>query len=60
MEPIHTDLLSTLSRCYRLHEKEMEVSNRLADAIRKFLVDQDDEILTDALRAYSAHRYPEE
>lgn len=55
-----TDLINSLSKCYRLHEKEMELSNMLADAIRKFAVDRDDEILTDALRAYHAHRYPEE
>lgn len=56
----HSALLSSLSRCYRSHEKEMEISNLLADAIRKFFVDGDDEGLTDALRAYRAHRYPEE
>lgn len=54
------DLLASLSRCYRSHEKEMELSNILADAIRQFFVDQDDEILTDALRKYRAQRYPNE
>lgn len=54
------DLLGSLSRCYRAHEKEMELSNTLADAIRQFCVDRDDEVLTDALRRYRAHRYPDE
>ena len=56
----HSALLDSLSKCYRSHEKEMRISNVLADAIRKFFVDRDDEGLTDALRAHRAHRYPDE
>lgn len=54
-----TDLLGSLSNCYRAHEKEVRVSDILAHAITQFLVEQDDNILIDALRSYREHRHPE-
>jgi len=51
-----TDLLGSLSKCYRAHEKESRITDRLAQAISVYLVDQDDNVLIDALRAYREHR----
>lgn len=54
-----TDLLGSLSNCYRAHEKETRISDLLAKAITFYIVDRDEEILTDALREYREHRNPD-
>jgi len=54
-----TDILASLSNCYRAHEKEVRVSDQLAKAITQYMVDQDADILIDALRKYREHRHPE-
>lgn len=55
-----TDLLGSLSNCYRAHDKESRISDLLAKAITTYIVEHDEDVLTDALRAYREHRHPDD
>ena len=55
-----SDLLRSLSNCYKAHDKETQLSDLLAKSITNFLLNRNDDLLHDAIRRYREARPSED